>query len=84
MSFPMEGYTLALDFPVKKSIFPFLNTLDDIVLKHGGRIYLAKDARMKKQFFHQTYPEIKKFINLKSQFNKSNKFQSMQSERLGI
>src|ERR1041385_3748714 len=46
ISFPMPGLTLALDFPVSKSIFPFLDKLDKTVIDLGGRIYLVKDARM--------------------------------------
>jgi len=55
MSFPLEGYTLALDFKVNPSVFRLLNELDEIVLKHQGRIYLAKDARMSSDVFHQSY-----------------------------
>ena len=50
-SFPMEGYTLALDFPVNEKTFELLEKLDEITLKYGGRFYLAKDARMKKEVF---------------------------------
>ena len=46
VSFPMEGYTLAMDFPIREGLFEFLDELDEIVLKHGGRNYLSKDARM--------------------------------------
>jgi hypothetical protein len=49
LSFPMEGYTLALDFPIKADLFPFLNELDTIVTDHGGRSYLAKDVRMSRR-----------------------------------
>ena len=37
ISFPKEGYTLALDFPVRKGLFEFLDELDEIVLKNGGQ-----------------------------------------------
>lgn len=55
ISFPMEGYTLALDFPIKKGLFEFLDKLDEIVLKHGGRLYLSKDARMSPEMFNKSY-----------------------------
>ncbi len=38
ISFPMKGYTLALDFPIKKGLFQFLDELDTIVLEYGGYI----------------------------------------------
>lgn len=57
LSFPMEGYTLALDFKIDRGLFPFLDELDRIVLDHGGRLYLAKDARMSESTFKQGYPQ---------------------------
>jgi len=54
--FPMEGYTLALDFPLREGIFPFLDKLDGIVLSRGGKHYLTKDARMGKATFEAGYP----------------------------
>ena len=84
LSFPMEGYTLALDFPVTSSVLKFLCELDELVIKHNGRIYLAKDARMKSEVFQKTYPHLKEFLQLKNKYDKSKKFQSLQSKRLGI
>ena len=43
-SFPMRGYSLALDFPRTRTIFQLARQLDDLVAELGGRIYLAKDA----------------------------------------
>ncbi|MBC7555502.1 MAG: FAD-binding oxidoreductase [Chryseobacterium sp.] len=43
-SFPIEGYTLALDFKVNKKLKNLVSKLDDIVENYGGRIYLAKDS----------------------------------------
>ena len=43
-SFPMRGYSLALDFPRTSTIFQLIPRLDDIVAELGGRIYLTKDA----------------------------------------
>lgn len=42
LSFPMEGYTLALDFKIEPDLFPLLDRLDAMVLDHGGRLYLTK------------------------------------------
>jgi len=84
ISFPMEGYTLALDFPVRDGLFNFLNELDEIVLKHGGRIYLSKDARMKSQTFWESYKNAKQFQSIIKQYNPKGSVQSDQSERLQI
>ena len=48
-SFPMEGYTLAPDFPVNNKNLSLMNNLDKITLKHGGRFYLAKDSRISRE-----------------------------------
>lgn len=54
--FPQEGYTLAMDFPIRKGLQKLLSELDERVLNYGGRLYLAKDAFMTKEMFHKTYP----------------------------
>jgi decaprenylphospho-beta-D-ribofuranose 2-oxidase len=41
-SFPDQGFSLALDFPIRH--LPFMATLDEMVWKYGGKIYLTKDA----------------------------------------
>ncbi|WP_148571061.1 FAD-binding oxidoreductase [Aliarcobacter cryaerophilus] len=84
LSFPMKGYSLALDFKIEKGIFELLNSLDEIVLKYGGRIYLTKDVRVSKETFEKGYPNIEKFRNLRKEYGMDKKFHSLQSKRLGI
>ncbi|MFW0883663.1 FAD-binding protein [Candidatus Acidulodesulfobacterium sp. H_13] len=84
LSFPMEGYSLALDFKIKPGLFEFLNVLDDIVLKYGGRIYLAKDTRVSKETFEKGYPQINKFRQIRKKYDMYKKFNSLQSKRVGI
>lgn len=43
-SFPMPGYTLSLDFSIRKGMKEFIRELDNIVESFDGRVYLAKDA----------------------------------------
>lgn len=62
LSFPMPGVTLALDFPnYGDSTRKLLNRLDAIVCEAGGRVYLAKDARMSRAFFESTYRRLSEF-----------------------
>jgi len=82
ISFPKEGYTLALDFPVRKGLFEFLDKLDEIVLQYGGRLYMSKDARMKPSILEAGYPHLEKFKSIVRKYNANNKFCSEQSERL--
>jgi FAD/FMN-containing dehydrogenase len=82
ISFPEEGYTLALDFPVRKGLFSFLDELDQIVLQYGGRLYMSKDARMKPEVLLQGYPGLTRFKNIVQKYNPSAKFASIQSDRL--
>ncbi len=57
MSFPMEGYTLALDFPMRKGTPALLNDLDEITHRHGGRVYLAKDSCCTPEWVREGYPQ---------------------------
>ena len=84
ISFPKEGYTLALDFPVRKGLFEFLDELDKVVLNYGGRIYLSKDARMKSEIFWNGYSNAHKFLDIVKKYNPNFKFNSIQADRLSI
>lgn len=57
LSFPMEGYTLALDFPLREGTLALLDALDAITHAHGGRVYLAKDACCRPDRMRLGYPE---------------------------
>ncbi|MFZ5571902.1 MAG: FAD-binding protein [Thermodesulfobacteriota bacterium] len=83
LSFPMEGYTLALDFKIERRLFPFLDELDRIVLGHGGRLYLSKDVRMRPEVFLKGYPRYGRFAELRARYGME-KFSSLQSKRLGV
>jgi len=84
LSFPMEGYSLALDFKIEKGLFKLLDQLDEIVAKYGGRIYLAKDVRVKKELFEQGYPKIEQFRAIRKKYQLEKKFNSLQSRRVGL
>ena len=84
LSFPMKGYSLALDFKIEKGLFKLLDELDEIVVKYKGRIYLAKDVRIKKEVFELGYPKIESFRQYRKENKMYEKFQSLQSKRVGI
>ncbi|OKH11062.1 FAD-binding oxidoreductase [[Limnothrix rosea] IAM M-220] len=63
MSFPQGGVTLALDFPNKGDrTHALFKRLDNIVHEAGGRIYLAKDARLTRELFERSYPNLSEFL----------------------
>ena len=84
LSFPMEGYTLALDFKIEPGLFELLERLDRIVLEVGGRIYLAKDVRMSEATFKQSYTKWLDFATIRTRYGADKHFHSLQSKRLGI
>lgn len=84
LSFPIEGYSLALDFKIENGLFDLLDQLDKLVIKYGGRIYLTKDVRMKKEIFYASYEDIDKFLAIKKLVDPINKIQSLQSRRIGL
>jgi len=85
LSFPMPGYTLTMDFPVSDSgLFPFLDRLDEIVVKHGGRVYLAKDARMRAEVFRSMYERFDDWSVIKRRIDPNNRFDSDLAKRLKI
>ena len=74
LSFPREGYTLALDFKINDKLFRFLDELDRIVLDHDGRINLCKDARMHPSVFRKGYPRHEEFSRLRTKYSMNKKF----------
>lgn len=85
LSFPTPGYTLALDLPYSGTdVLEFLRGLDEVVLEHGGRIYLAKDTCMKPESFERMYPALGRFREVKARLDPHNRFASSQSKRLRI
>ncbi|MBA5685758.1 FAD-binding oxidoreductase [Rugamonas apoptosis] len=84
LSFPTEGYTLALDFKAEPAVFALLERLDPIVLGHGGRLYLAKDARMSAATFRHSYPHWQRFEQVRADWHAHGHFASLQSRRLGL
>ena len=84
LSFPGPGLTLALDFKHQPSLFPLLEELDRIVLDHGGRHYLAKDARLGEPVFKAGYPAWAQFKAVKDRVDPGQRFASLQSRRIGL
>lgn len=65
-SFPMEGISLALDFPNRgEKTLQLLSRLDSIAAHHGGRMYPAKDSVMSPEIYQTSYPNWQKLEALR-------------------
>lgn len=84
LSFPLEGYTLALDFKIEDGLFALLDELDVMVTAAGGRHYLAKDARMSQATFERGYPRHAAFQQVRRDYGALDAFGSSLSDRLGL
>lgn len=84
LSFPMPGYTLALDFPATPANLALLERLDAITADHGGRIYLTKDARLSPAMLARGYPQLQEFRGLRAHYGLDRRFSSLLSQRLGL
>lgn len=65
MSFPINGFTLALDFAAQPGLESLFKDLDHLVGEAGGRIYLAKDARLPRSFVKTFYPNTSEFLKFR-------------------
>ena len=76
LSFPMEGYTLTLDFPVSPPTLRLLERFDAIVSAYRGQLYLAKDARMPAGILETGYPRLAEFRQVRRRYGLDRRFQS--------
>jgi FAD/FMN-containing dehydrogenase len=85
LSFPREGYTLAIDFPVRANTVSVLRRLDAMVLEAGGRVYLGKDSYLEAQSFRAMYPEaIDRWLEIKAKYDPEGVFTSDLARRVGL
>ena len=84
LSFPMRGYTLALDFPRRGGVEDVLRRLERLTLDHGGRIYLAKDAVLSPEGFRAMYPKLPEFQAVLDAIDPEQRLNSDMARRLKI
>jgi len=84
LSFPSPGWTLAVDLPATNKTLNGLPALDQLVADAGGRIYLAKDARLSRTHFEAMYPRLDEFKAIRAQVDPGARFRSDLAIRLGL
>jgi FAD/FMN-containing dehydrogenase len=84
ISFPLEGFTLALDLGVTDDVFGLLDEVDRLVVAAGGRLYLAKDARQSPATFEAGYPGLSRFREIRREIGAEGRIASRLSTRLAI
>ncbi|BDU03896.1 FAD-binding oxidoreductase [Nocardia cyriacigeorgica] len=84
LSFPMPGWNICVDFPIRPGLNELVTDLDRRVLEFGGRLYTAKDSRTTAETFHQMYPRIDEWIKIRRSVDPTGVFMSDMARRLEL
>lgn len=85
LSFPVPGWTLALDLPVgPPGLGACLDRLDERVAEAGGRVYLAKDSRLRPELVRAMYPRLGELAEVRRRVDPHGRLRSDLAARLGI
>jgi decaprenylphospho-beta-D-ribofuranose 2-oxidase len=84
LSFPISGWNVCVDFPMRPGVGELLCDLDRRVLQFGGRLYTAKDSRVSADTFHAMYPRIDEWIAVRRKVDPTGAFASDMARRLEL
>jgi len=84
LSFALAGHSLVVDLPAGDDTRALLARLEEIVVAHGGRIYLAKDGSLSADHFARMYPRLPAFRRVLAEVDPAGAFRSELAARLGV
>jgi decaprenylphospho-beta-D-ribofuranose 2-oxidase len=85
LSFPIAGWTLALDLPrAAPGLGPLLDEFDALVAEAGGRIYLSKDSRVQPATLAAMYPRLKEWRTIRDNADPDGLWRSDLAVRTGL
>jgi decaprenylphospho-beta-D-ribofuranose 2-oxidase len=84
LSFPLPGWTLALDMAATPGIGRVLDRLDDEVAAAGGRVYLAKDGRLRPGMVEAMYPRLAEWRRHRAELDPDGVLVSDLARRTGL
>jgi decaprenylphospho-beta-D-ribofuranose 2-oxidase len=84
LSFPIPGWNVCVDFPIKPGLAELVGALDRRVREFGGRLYTAKDSRTTAETFHAMYPRIDEWIAVRRKADPHGVFASDMARRLEL
>jgi decaprenylphospho-beta-D-ribofuranose 2-oxidase len=85
LSFPIEGWTLALDLPrAAAKAETALDACDELVAEAGGRVYLSKDARLHPDVLQAMYPRLSEWQAIRERVDPERVWRSDLAMRTGL
>jgi decaprenylphospho-beta-D-ribofuranose 2-oxidase len=86
LSFPLPGWSLAVDIPAARpDVHHLLDDLDRQVAEAGGRVYLCKDSRLSRPAFAGMYgSDLNSWRAARAALDPASRFRSDLGRRLGL